>query len=111
MSKYAYNPLQGIAMAHHISGIEIIGSLADDTGRPVELDIFLDDDQGQRFAINVMTLKRYEQVKLLQPDIETEESAPHVLVVNEDVISMDSLVELLRAPDIRVFEPYLMTIE
>lgn len=111
MSKSAYNLLEGVSVPHHVSEIEIIGSLINDAGRPVELDMFLNDDQGQRFAINVMTLKRYEQAKLEQPDMETEESAPHVLVVNEDVITMDSLIELLKAPDIRIFEPYLIAMD
>lgn len=98
-------------MGQHITEIEITGSLADDAGMPVELDMFLGDDEGKRFSINVMTLARYESVKDTQPDIEQDPDAPHVFVINEDVISLDSLVELLKSPDIKVFKPYLYTLE
>jgi hypothetical protein len=109
MSKFAH-PI-GEYMAEHIIELDVIGSLADTNGRPIELDLFLGDSSGRRFAINIMTLARYEHVKTEQPDIDQDPDAPHVFVVNEDSISLDSLVELLKSPDIRVFEPYLASLE
>jgi hypothetical protein len=98
-------------MGQHITEIEITGSLANDEGMPIELDIFLGDEVGGRFAINVMTLARYEASKAQQPDMDEDMNAPHVFIVNEPVISLDSLVELLKSPDIKVFKPYLYTVE
>jgi hypothetical protein len=98
-------------MGQHITEIEITGSLPNDGGMPVELDMFLGDSAGRRFAINIMTVARYEAVKAVEPGMEVDETAPHVFVINEDEISLDSLMELLRAPDIKVFEPYLYTVD
>lgn len=105
------NQISGGTVPGHITELEVVGSLENEAGFPVELDLFLNDTSGRRFSINVMTLDRYEEVKQQQPDIGEDPEAPRVLVINEEVIVMDSLVELLRAPDVDIFEPYMYPVE
>jgi hypothetical protein len=102
---------RGSEMPEHITQMEITGSLNDEAGKPVELDMFVYDEEGNRYGLNVMTVRRYEEVRAKQQDLEVDPDAPNVFVLNEDNIVLDSLAELLRAPIIKVFDPYLLRVD
>ncbi len=97
-------------MANHITRMEITGSLAAPDGKPVELDMFVYDDEGKCYSMSVMTVERYDTLRGDMLDGREEEGTAHIFVLNEERIVLDSLTELLRAPDVKVFDPYLQPV-
>ena len=110
MTNHQETPIEQTAI-NRIAEMEILGTVNESDGLPVELETLVYDNYGQCFGFDVMTYERYERLKDEQTDIGSEPEAPRVYVVNTPRIALDALAVLIKSPPIEVFAPYLQAID